>query len=215
MNFTCDTNNSLNISSSINNPIISNPNINNATISGKNTISDVTFIGSVLGITSSNVGLDKADNTSDMNKPVSISTQTELNTKLPIHNPKFTGLCLGPDIETDNITIKGMATINSLLFDFNKVNTTNNYILSTMFTNVSICGTEADTILLPSDPKDGMTIRISNLSENDILITSNKPMYNMLLAPNGLPEIPLQKKFMYAFTYTENLTKEGHWYFSF
>ena len=42
-------------------------------------------------ITSSSFGLDKVDNTSDLNKPISTSTQAALDLKAPINNPTFTG----------------------------------------------------------------------------------------------------------------------------
>jgi len=46
------------------------------------TFNNSSFIGSVSGLTKSNVGLSNVDNTSDLNKPVSNSTQTQLNLKL-------------------------------------------------------------------------------------------------------------------------------------
>jgi len=68
---------------------------------------------------------------------------------------------------------------------------------------------------LPSNPIDGMTINIKNLSKNDLLIYSHTLMYNLLLAPTGLLEIPLQQNFMYTFTYNEDLNNKGNWYLSF
>ena len=84
-----------------------------------------------------------------------------------------------------------------------------------MSSNITICGSEPDIINLPSDPINGLTINISNLSENDLLIKSNKRIYNLLLAPNGEYEIPLQVNFIYTFTYTEKSNNQGQWYFSF
>lgn len=46
--------------------------------------SDITFLGSVFGVTKSMVGLGNVDNTSDANKPVSTATQTALNAKAPL-----------------------------------------------------------------------------------------------------------------------------------
>ncbi|MFM7984073.1 MAG: hypothetical protein ACKPKO_32580 [Candidatus Fonsibacter sp.] len=37
------------------------------------------------------VGLGNVDNTSDLNKPISTSTQTALNAKAPLANPSFSG----------------------------------------------------------------------------------------------------------------------------
>ena len=57
-------------------------------------------------ITSSAVGLGNVDNTSDLNKPISTSTQTALNLKAPLNNPTFTGVVNG--VFNGNIT--GTAT---------------------------------------------------------------------------------------------------------
>jgi hypothetical protein len=202
-----------------------NSNINDVHITGTSTISDVTFTGQVIGITKEMVGLDNVDNTSDLNKPVSIPTQNELNTKLSINNPIFTGKCIGPSVELENITINGIARINTLLYKFIKIDAKdvklenyileNNYILQNTYTNIAICGTDANNVTLPSNPIDGMTINIKNLSKNDLLIYSHTPMYNLLLAPTGLLEIPLQQNFMYTFTYNEDLNNKGNWYLSF
>lgn len=43
-------------------------------------------------VTKAQVGLDKVDNTTDLEKPVSIATQTALDQKAPIDSPTFTGV---------------------------------------------------------------------------------------------------------------------------
>lgn len=48
-------------------------------------------------VTKAQVGLSNVDNTSDLNKPVSIATQEELNKKAPIESPIFTGI---PQVQT-------------------------------------------------------------------------------------------------------------------
>ena len=195
--------------------IINNPRMNNAIISGLTKIANLTITGAVLGISQDAIGLDKVDNTSDLNKPVSLLTQIELDTKLPINNPVYTGKCTGPEIVLDDIEINGIAKINTLLFKFIKVNNDNNYSLENNSTNITICGNESNNVYLPSDPVDGMTIRIRNLSENDILIFSDEKMYNLMLAATGTNEIPLQQNFMYIFIYNKNFSDEGSWYFNF
>lgn len=47
--------------------------------------------GNPHGITKSNIGLGNVDNTSDINKPISIAQQAALDLKAPISNPSFTG----------------------------------------------------------------------------------------------------------------------------
>lgn len=52
---------------------------------------DVSFIGTVSGVTKSMVGLGSVDNTSDVNKPVSTATQTALDLKANLASPALTG----------------------------------------------------------------------------------------------------------------------------
>ena len=72
----------------------------NASKMNKVIMKDTTFIGTVDGINKSTVGLGNVDNTSDMNKPISIRTQYALNTKASIEfvNDKLNELVGGaPD----------------------------------------------------------------------------------------------------------------------
>jgi hypothetical protein len=61
----------------------------------KATIVDPTFSGTVNGITKSMVGLSNVDNTSDINKPISVATQNALGLKAPLINPTFVGTVNG------------------------------------------------------------------------------------------------------------------------
>ena len=67
------------------------------TLSNK-TINSPIFTGTVSGISVSaaQVGLGNADNTSDVNKPISTAGQTALNLKANIASPTFTGTPLAP-----------------------------------------------------------------------------------------------------------------------
>ena len=60
-------------------------------INTKAPTADPTFTGTVSGVSKSMVGLGNADNTSDVNKPVSTAQQTALNLKANIADPTFTG----------------------------------------------------------------------------------------------------------------------------
>jgi len=53
------------------------------------------FTGTVSGITKTMVGLNNVDNTSDVNKPISITQQSALDTKAPLESPTFTGTVSG------------------------------------------------------------------------------------------------------------------------
>jgi len=58
-------------------------------------IDNPTFTGTVSGVTKSMVGLSNVDNTTDLDKPISSSTQTALDAKASVNNPTFTGTVSG------------------------------------------------------------------------------------------------------------------------
>ena len=58
-------------------------------------IASPTFTGTVAGITATMVNVGNCDNTSDVNKPVSTATQTQLNLKANLAGPTFTGTVAG------------------------------------------------------------------------------------------------------------------------
>ena len=71
-----------------------------------------TFTGTVSGVTKEHVGLGDADNTADLDKPVSTATQTALDAKANLSGATFTG---DVTVETDlliegNLTITGTST---------------------------------------------------------------------------------------------------------
>jgi len=59
------------------------------------TYADSAVSTAVSALTKSSVGLGNVDNPSDVNKPVSIATQAELDLKAPLANPNFTGTVSG------------------------------------------------------------------------------------------------------------------------
>jgi hypothetical protein len=97
-------------------------NYNTSTYSGTGTSQDLsdilaplaspTFTGTVNGITKAMVGLDQVDNTSDANKPVSTSTNTQLDLKAPKDSPTFTGTVTCSDISCNNLNAKDSNGIN-------------------------------------------------------------------------------------------------------
>jgi hypothetical protein len=64
-------------------------------LAAKAPLNSPTFTGTVSGISKSMVGLANVDNTSDVSKPISNATQTELDLKAPLANPTFTGTVAG------------------------------------------------------------------------------------------------------------------------
>ena len=73
------------------------------------------FTGTVTGITKAMVGLGNVDNTSDLLKPVSSSTQTALNLKANLNNPTFTGVVTSPTIAGDAARLGTIPTPSSFL----------------------------------------------------------------------------------------------------
>lgn len=59
-------------------------------------VDNPTFTGIVAGITKAMVGLGNVDNTSDLNKVISILTQAALDLKANIASPTFTGVPAAP-----------------------------------------------------------------------------------------------------------------------
>jgi len=124
-------------------------------IEGTNMITGTTFVGEVVGITKSMIGLENVDNTSDVNKPISNATKTALDNKLPVNNPVFTGKFSGPDVDLKNINVQ------NTVYNFTQINDESNYSLENTNTNIIICGSNSDIVNLPSEPTIGMSINIS------------------------------------------------------
>ena len=70
------------------------------------TLASPTFTGTVIGVSKSMVGLGDVDNTSDVNKPVSVAAQTALAFKANLASPTFTGTVTvpTPTNNTDAVT---------------------------------------------------------------------------------------------------------------
>ena len=66
-----------------------------AALALKAPIDSPSFTGTVTGIDKHMVGLDRVDNTTDMEKPVSVLTLLKLAEKAPIDSPSFTGTVTG------------------------------------------------------------------------------------------------------------------------
>lgn len=68
-----------------------------------------TFTGTVSGVTKTHVGLGNVDNTSDLNKPVSIAVNDALDLKANVNNPIFTG-----SIDFSGVTVTGLTAVAGL-----------------------------------------------------------------------------------------------------
>lgn len=79
----------------------------NATAFGQSlvTAASASAVKTLLSLTKADVGLSNVDNTSDVNKPISITTQSALDLKANLNNPQFTGTNL---ILPNNSRINGV-----------------------------------------------------------------------------------------------------------
>jgi hypothetical protein len=143
---------------------------------------------------------------------------------------KDSTLCLGVDnfsvsklftadvINSNNINTNFITSnnvkIKSYVTDFTEI-TTDLYTLEKINPNITI-SKNVNSISLPTDCENGIAFIINNMGENDIDIDSfSVKMYNMLLAPQGVTKLPLQKNFMYTLLYTKNSDNLARWNLSF
>ena len=181
------------------------------TIKFDKSIDSPTFTGTVNGVSKSMVGLGNCDNTSDLNKPVSIATQAALATKSNINSPTFTG-----ESQFQNVTVSNDFVVHNTTNEFIYIDSDKSYKIIDD-NNIIVVNSVIESIELPENPNNGAMYRISNMSDNDIYIhsTPNTIIYNLLLAPTGTTQIPLQKNFLYNFIYTKNKNNLGIWNLSF
>ena len=90
-----------------------------------------TFTGTVSGIDKTMIGLSNADDTSDLNKPISTATQTALDLKAPIESPTFTGT---PSLPTGTIGVTQTAGNNTTAL------ATTAFVTSANATNANLTG---------------------------------------------------------------------------
>jgi hypothetical protein len=142
----------------------------------KANLSSPTFTGTVNGITKSMVGLADVDNTSDVNKPVSNATITQLLLKSNLANPTFTGTVNGITknmvglADVDNISITTIGGTN-LTYTNNKLNldadlTSLNSIESSTNTDLQLESSGTGNILLIAAPNTS-TIGYIHLARAD------------------------------------------------
>ncbi|WP_218026536.1 hypothetical protein, partial [Flavobacterium flevense] len=87
--------------------------------------------GTVSGIDKTMIGLSNADDTSDLNKPISTATQTALDLKAPIESPTFTGT---PSLPTGTIGVTQTAGNNTTAL------ATTAFVTSANATNANLTG---------------------------------------------------------------------------
>ena len=127
--------------------------------------------GNPHGTTKSMVGLGNVDNTSDLNKPVSIAIQTALNLKADIisllsyANKTEDNIFTGDNNFTGNLTYKGIEVVNS-----NNVITLSNKIISATDNDISIDITNVNNLQTNIDDINNNIIvvneKINNFENN-------------------------------------------------
>lgn len=126
------------------------------------TFTNTTFLGTIMGLTKTSVGLNNVDNTADMDKPISIAAAAALARKVDISGAQFTGPVYG--ITKDTI---GLSNVNNVA-DI----------------NLSMSQATIDAIALKADlagctftgPVYGITKSMVNLGNVDNTSDVNKPI---------------------------------------
>ena len=102
-------------------------------------VNDPVFTGTVQGVTKGQLGLGNVDNTSDLNKPVSIATQSALNTVIANTNTTLTSHISLINGHTSGITSlnASVTNINSQINSLNTSVTNNTSGVTSLNTSVS------------------------------------------------------------------------------
>ena len=174
-----------------------------AQINTKAPTADPTFTGTVSGISKSMVGLGNADDTSDINKPVSTAQQTALNLKAPIADPTFTGTVGGVtksmvglgSVDNTADTAKPVSTAQQAALDLKANSATPTFTGMATIPKITVGGIEIDTTS-PADTNvlkynaslnkyvPGVASTVAALDDlTDVIVTSATP--NQVLKWDG------------------------------
>ena len=185
---------------------------NGASLSSKYaTLVSPSFTGNVSGITKSMVGLDQVDNTSDLNKPLSLAVTTAVNLKANIASPEFTGVPLAPtaiigtntnqiatteyvQTEISNITGNVTSNLNTLTKIANAINNDASFS-NTITTNINLKSnisspTFTGTVTLPDTNVMGNLSFSKSLNLNSDLTVGGNIYANY--APHSIPSSAIQ-----------------------
>ncbi|MBU0941125.1 MAG: hypothetical protein KKD36_06820 [Bacteroidetes bacterium] len=135
----------------------------NSNLDLKANVASPTFTGTVSGITATMVGLSIVDNTSDVNKPVSIATQTALDTKVDKEIGK--GLSTEDYSTVDKTKLAAITGSNTGDQDLSSFATNSNLDLKANVASPTFTGTVS-----------GITATMVGLSNVDNTSDANKPV---------------------------------------
>jgi len=175
------------------------------------TLVSPSFTGNVSGITKSMVGLDQLDNTSDLNKPLSLAVTAAVNLKANIASPEFTGVPLAPtpisgtntrqvatteyvQREISNISGNTTTNLNTLTKIANAINNDASFS-NTITTNINLKSnisspTFTGTVTLPDTNVMGNLSFSKNLNLNsDLTVGGNIYAH---YAPRSIPSTAIQ-----------------------
>lgn len=180
------------VTSSIQNQL--NDKLNSSTASSTYApINSPTFTGTVSGISKSMVGLGSADDTSDLNKPISNDTQDALDLKAPLNNPTFTGTVGGITKSMVGLgNVNNTADIDKPLstatkeyidhIDYATSSSSTSYTISSanLYKLTEFTSNSSITITIPSDPTDsdfpiGSSMEIRQMGTGRITFSVTSP----------------------------------------
>ena len=134
------------------------------------------------GLDKSTVGLDKVDNTSDADKPLSDITALSLATKLPTINPVVTGRITAPTVNATNIQTTDINVSGNLILTGNDSTLTAENIQAPPANNLNLNGyvRVSESIHAPLATFDALSVAKNASFNADVLAsTGNCIMKNI------------------------------------
>ena len=119
-------------------------------------VNNPTFTGTVAGVTADSIGLGQVDNTSDIDKPVSIATQAALNTVVSNTSATFAS-----HLSLINNNTAGIASLNTSV---NGINSN----LTTQLSLISAQNTALNTLKVSTNNTLSSQLGLINLNTVDI-----------------------------------------------
>jgi hypothetical protein len=127
------------------------------------------FRGSIGGISKDMIGLDRVDNTSDIEKIISDAARQVFETKAPLYSPQFEGIATAPtvSITTNSDQIATTAFVHEITKSLNEIDEKTTNINFNPFNQTTIISHN----LIASDLNTN-SIKSTNIATNDITVNN-------------------------------------------